>query len=273
MSWAQVVIGSAGSGKTVYCTGMYNYLLEIKRKVEVVNLDPAQETHPLPYPCAIDVRDLVSVKKVMKQKKIGPNGALLWSMEYLEKKISWLSDKIRSLSDSAGIYFLFDCPGQLELYVHHPGLKKIFAHLEQEHSFTLVLIHLTDALCCQSMEAYIASIFSGLAAIIPFELPFLHVLTKIDNIDPRKLPFALEDLAEAESSLYFLKQTLCEKETNPLNSSFENSKNRISYLMELADILDDLGLVSFQRLDIQERKSVGALLQKIDQTMRYPQPS
>lgn len=72
MSFGQLVIGSPGSGKTTYCNGMQQYLQLTGRQVAVVNLDPANDN--IPYDCAIDIADLVSLDEVMETLHLGPNG-------------------------------------------------------------------------------------------------------------------------------------------------------------------------------------------------------
>ena len=72
MPFGQLVIGPPGSGKTTYCYGMQQYMRLLGRKVAVVNLDPANDA--LPYECAIDVAELVSLEVVMQSMHLGPNG-------------------------------------------------------------------------------------------------------------------------------------------------------------------------------------------------------
>jgi GTPase SAR1 family protein len=72
MSFGQLVIGPPGAGKTTYCNGMQQYLGLLGRKVAVVNLDPANDA--LPYECAVDVRELVSLEEVQEETGLGPNG-------------------------------------------------------------------------------------------------------------------------------------------------------------------------------------------------------
>ena len=52
----------------------------MKRNVKVINLDPAAEKFN--YNCDIDIRELISVNDVMQKLKYGPNGALVYCMEY-----------------------------------------------------------------------------------------------------------------------------------------------------------------------------------------------
>lgn len=109
----------------------------------MVNLDPANDR--LPYPCEINITDLVSVEKAVEQFGLGPNGGMIYCMEFLEKNIDWLIEKIAQKEDEAiqrqkqeseeapndfqsfpkGLYWIFDCPGQIELYTHHRSVANI----------------------------------------------------------------------------------------------------------------------------------------------------
>lgn len=124
LRFGQVVIGPPGSGKTTYCQGMQEFLTSLGRKVVVVNMDPANEG--IPYSCAVDVAELVTLDDVMENLKLGPNGGLLYCMEYVEANLDWLESKLTQYSDC---YFLFDCPGQVELYTHQSSVKNIFSQL------------------------------------------------------------------------------------------------------------------------------------------------
>lgn len=64
----------------------------------VVNLDPANDI--LPYPCAIDVNELITLQQVMKEHELGPNGGLVFCMEYLENNLDWLLEKMAAHSGS-----------------------------------------------------------------------------------------------------------------------------------------------------------------------------
>lgn len=72
MPFGQLVVGPAGSGKTTYCNGMQQYLTLLGRKTVIVNLDPANNR--LPYECAVDISELVSLQEVQENLNLGPNG-------------------------------------------------------------------------------------------------------------------------------------------------------------------------------------------------------
>ncbi|CAG8787965.1 11423_t:CDS:2, partial [Gigaspora rosea] len=172
-----VVIGPPGSGKTTYCNGMQQFLHATGRKVSVVNLDPANDF--LPYECAINMADLITLEAVMEEFKLGPNGGMMYCMEYLEKNIDWLEEKLKSLEDS---YFLFDFPGQVELFTHHGSVKNIIERL-QKLDYRLVTVHLVDAHYCTDPSKYISALLLSLKTMLQIELPHINVLSKIDIIE------------------------------------------------------------------------------------------
>lgn len=67
---------------------MHQFLSAIGRKCSVVNLDPANEHTS--YPCALDIRDLVTLEEIMEHEELGPNGGVLYALEELEENVEWL---------------------------------------------------------------------------------------------------------------------------------------------------------------------------------------
>ena len=45
------------------------------------------------YDCALDVRSLVSLERVMDEFELGPNGGIMYCMEYLAENVDWLIDE------------------------------------------------------------------------------------------------------------------------------------------------------------------------------------
>jgi GTPase SAR1 family protein len=91
------------------------------RNIHVVNLDPAAEKYS--YAATADIRELINTDDVMEYTKLGPNGGLVFSMDYLIQNIDWLEDKIGDMGIDD--YVLFDCPGQIELYTHLDIMNKV----------------------------------------------------------------------------------------------------------------------------------------------------
>ena len=94
MPFGEVVIGPPGSGKSTYAFGKQQLFAALKRPICVVNLDPANDN--IPYPCTISISSLITLQEVMDTHGLGPNGGMLYCMEYLKKiltgwKRSWHS--------------------------------------------------------------------------------------------------------------------------------------------------------------------------------------
>lgn len=67
----------------------------IGRTCSVVNLDPANDRTS--YPCALDVRDLVTLEEIMSEDTLGPNGGVLYALEELENNFEWLEKGLKEL--------------------------------------------------------------------------------------------------------------------------------------------------------------------------------
>lgn len=71
----------------------------IGRKCQVINLDPANDRTV--YPCALDVRDLVTLDEIMDENKLGPNGGIVYALEELEHNIEWLEEGLSQFGGKA----------------------------------------------------------------------------------------------------------------------------------------------------------------------------
>ena len=152
MPFGEIVCGSPGSGKSTYCFGKYQLFTALNRPISVVNLDPANDA--LSYPCAIDISSLITLKDVMDKYDLGPNGGLLYCMEYLEVNFDWLEGRLKELGDDA--YVLFDLPGQVELSTNHESIKRIVERLTK-NSFRVRL----NILFCLSFSSRSSELYSS----------------------------------------------------------------------------------------------------------------
>ncbi|KAJ5783143.1 hypothetical protein N7457_004917 [Penicillium paradoxum] len=257
MPFAQLVIGPPGAGKSTYCNGMHQFLGAIGRKCSVVNLDPANDKTS--YPCALDVRDLVTLEGIMEEDKLGPNGGVLYALEELENNFDWLEEGLKELGDD---YILFDCPGQVELFTHHSSLRNIFFKI-QKMGIRLIVIHLVDSYTLTLPSMYISALLLSLRAMLQLDLPHLNVLTKIDNLaNYAPLPFNLDFYTEVQDLSYLLPELGSE------SSRFSHEK--FSALNQtIIDLIEEFGLVGFETLAVEDKKSMMSLLHAIDRASGY----
>ncbi|MCJ1397755.1 hypothetical protein MMC11_000951 [Xylographa trunciseda] len=257
MPFAQLVIGPPGSGKSTFCDGMHQFMSAIGRKCSVVNLDPANDHTS--YPCALDVRDLITLEEIMEDDQLGPNGAVLYALEELEHNWEWLEQGLKGLGED---YVLFDCPGQVELFTHHSSLRNIFFRI-QKLGYRLVALHLTDSYILTLPSLYISTLLLSLRAMLQMDLPHLNVLTKIDNLSLYSpLPFNLDFYTEVQDLSYLLPQ-MAQESSVIGNAKFEGLNTAI------VELIEDFGLVSFETLAVEDKKSMMNLLQAIDRAGGY----
>lgn len=274
MPFAQLVIGPPGSGKSTYCNGMHQFLSAIGRKCSIVNLDPANDQTS--YPCALDVRDLVTLEEIMHEDSLGPNGGVLYALEELEENFDWIE---RGLGDLGDDYILFDCPGQVELFTHHSSLRNIFfriqklgyrvryhtrlVYLSTKLTAQLIVIHLIDSYNLTLPSMYISALLLSLRAMLQMDLPHLNVLTKIDNLaNYAPLPFNLDFYTDVHDLDYLLphldaeSSRLSHAKFGPLNTAIVN-------------LIEEFGLVAFETLAVEDKRSMMNLLRAVDRASGY----
>ncbi|KAI5780897.1 hypothetical protein EDC01DRAFT_667621 [Geopyxis carbonaria] len=254
MPFAQLVIGPPGSGKSTYCNGMHQFMSAIGRKCSIVNLDPANDNTS--YPCALDIRSIVTLEEVMDEEGLGPNGGVMYALEELEENVEWLEEGLSRLGQD---YVLFDCPGQVELFTHHQSLKRIFARM-QKMGYRLVVVHLVDAHYCSDPSKYISILLLSLRSMLQLDLPHVNVLSKIDLLHTYgPLPFNLDFYTDVQDLSYLL----------PLLSDDPRTARFAKLNEAIVDLVENFALVNFETLAVEDKKSMTHLLQTIDRAGGY----
>ncbi|QDZ22856.1 GPN-loop GTPase [Chloropicon primus] len=270
--FGQVVVGAAGAGKTTYCNGVKHLLsLEGRPNLFVVNLDPASENYA--YECDVDVRDLVCARTVQEEYKLGPNGSLVYCIEYLENHLEWLHTQLRGLGgkgkgegDGSGgpgddLYVVLDCPGQVELYSTHDSFRAILRSLEKSLEFRFVCVNLVDLQLCSDPGNFLAAILLSLNVMLHLELSHVNVLTKCDLLGRyQDLAMPFDYFLEAQDlSQYFLGDRLSGRLDAKFNRLTEN----------LCELVEDFSLVSFVPVAVEDGKSMHHLMKVLDKCLGY----
>ncbi|KAK2788833.1 hypothetical protein FQN52_005429 [Onygenales sp. PD_12] len=257
MPFAQLIIGPPGSGKSTYCNGMQQFMSAIGRKCSVVNLDPANDQTS--YTPALDVRDLVTLEEIMAEDTLGPNGGVLYALEEVEENFEWVREGLEGLGDD---YVLFDCPGQVELFTHHSSLRNIVFQI-QKLGYRLIVLHLVDSYTLTLPSLYISTLLLSLRAMLQLDLPHLNVLTKIDNLSNYPpLPFNLDFYTEVQDLNYLLPHL--ESESPRLGNKKFDALNHA-----IIELVQDFGLVAYETLAVEDKRSMMSLLQVIDRASGY----
>ena len=151
----------------------------------------------------VDISDLIQLEDAMENCKLGPNGGLVYCMEYLEANFDWLASK---LSDElSGRYLIIDCPGQVELYTHNNAVKNIISKLEKECAVRLCAVHLVDSHYCADASKFVSVCLTSLTTMLQLELPHVNLLSKVDLIEKYgKLDFNIDYYTEVLDLEYLI---------------------------------------------------------------------
>jgi hypothetical protein len=110
---------------------------------------------------------------------------------------------------------------------------------------------------------YISALLLSLRAMLQMDLPHINVLTKIDNLSNyAPLPFNLDYYTEVQDLNYLLPHL--EAESSRLSHSKFGALN--SAIIEL---VQEFGLVAFETLAVEDKKSMMHILQVIDRASGY----
>lgn len=250
MGYAQLVIGPAGSGKSTYCSSLYQHCETVRRTVHIVNLDPAAENFD--YPVAMDIRELISLDDVMEELGLGPNGGLVYCMEHLEANLDdWLAEELENYLDDD--YLVFDCPGQIELFTHVPVLRNFAEHLKRKN-FNVCAVYLLDSQFMTDVTKYISGCMASLSAMVQLELPHVNILSKMDLVTNKK---DLDDYLNPEARVLL----------SELNQHMAPQFAKLN--KALAELVDDFSMVNFVPLDLRKESSMQYVLSLIDNCIQY----
>ena len=85
-------IGTAGSGKSTLTSIFKQWMTNQGLDSITVNLDPGAKN--LPYSPDVDIRDWISLKEVMKEYNLGPNGAQIACADMIALNTSDVKESI-----------------------------------------------------------------------------------------------------------------------------------------------------------------------------------
>lgn len=234
---------------------MVQHGVDTKRNIEVVNLDPAAEHFE--YQPVVDIRELIHVEDTMNDEQLhfGPNGGLVFCIEYLAENSDWLHDR---LGDQEDDYILFDCPGQIELYTHLTAMRKLIRML-QSWNFNVCSVFLVDVQFMTDGAKFLSGTMSALSVMVNLELPHVNILSKMDLLGKaarRQLDRFLEPDSHA---------IMGDIEAN--SNKFNEKHRRLTEA--IGKLIEDYSLVRFTPLNLNDQENISDVLITIDNILQY----
>jgi len=143
----------------------------------VINLDPAVKS--IPYGANIDIRDTIKYKEIMKQYNLGPNGAIMTSLNLFATRF----DQVMSFVDKKASqlkYVLVDTPGQIEIFTWSASGSIITETLAC--TYPTVIVFVVDTARTTNTTTFMSNMLYACSVLYKTRLPFVVVFNKTDVV-------------------------------------------------------------------------------------------
>lgn len=187
--------GTAGSGKSLLTSKLYEHYTNNGVFTAVLNLDPGVEN--LPYTCDVDIRDHVDVVSVMRQYDLGPNGSLVMANDLIASKIDEIRNEVNNVNPD---YLLVDTPGQIELFAYRSSGRFIVENITLEEKMSIFLF---DGALITTPMNFVSIALLATSIKLRLSLPTVNAITKTDIIGTK-----LEDILDWSSDLKKLEDSI-----------------------------------------------------------------
>ncbi len=177
-----VFVGPAGSGKSHLVDAFGDWLEYNELSAVRVNLDPAAEW--LPYEPDVDARNYVEARDVMVKYKLGPNGALIASVDLLVNHVDRIREEIENYKAN---YVLVDTPGQMELLAFRQTGPEVVRSLVE--GYRVVSVFLIDSVFASRPSSLASSLFLALAVRARLRLPQVIAISKADLLNRDRMEY------------------------------------------------------------------------------------
>ena len=174
------MLGTAGSGKTVLTRTLLDWFSEKNLNVATLNLDAGVKR--LPYNPDIDVRDMINIDNLTEKLNLGPNGAMIASMDLIATKMADIKEEIEYIRPE---YLLIDTPGQIELFAYRSSGRLVSSIIAEDSQ--PVSVFLIDPSLVLRPEGFSSVLLLSVSVAFQLSLPQLVTISKQDMIEKEQM--------------------------------------------------------------------------------------
>ncbi|KAH9258277.1 hypothetical protein BASA81_003326 [Batrachochytrium salamandrivorans] len=214
----------AGSGKSTFTQRVIAEAEEREYDLKSINLDPAvgggksevkageeeeeeeeeegfeEWCHGIPYQPNVDIRDSVDYKQLMKTNELGPNGAIMLSLNMYSTRLNDLSQVVERWKDTNHVdYVCVDTPGQIEVFTWSASgtlFTEMFSRI-----MPTVLVFVVDTPSMQSASTFVSVLFHACGVMLRTQLPMVLVFNKTDLHSADEQLVWMDDLDALQTAL------------------------------------------------------------------------
>ena len=224
----------------------------------------------------------------MDEMGLGPNGALIYCFEFLADNLDWLQEQLESLTEEYLV--IFDMPGQIELYTHVPVVPELVRFLTQPGSLDMRLCaaFLVESMYTIDRSKFISATLSAMSCMVMMGLPHINVMSKMDLVKGQITRRDLEDFLSPDAMLLDNDPVEVERRRQEEEEAEEEGAgaevtpqtlgittgamkgamfSKLNYAV--GQLVEDMGMVKYHRLDASDEESVEAILSQIEYVIQY----
>lgn len=165
-------------------------------QVFVINIDPAVQE--VPYEPNIDIRDVIDFHGVMRDYGLGPNGAIMTSLNLYATRFDQVLNIIERRSKDMSL-FVVDTPGQIETFTWSASGMIIADALAM--TLPTVALFVVDAARASSPMTFVSNMLHACSILYKTRLPLVVVFNKVDVADAEKLNLWMRDFDNFDRAL------------------------------------------------------------------------
>ena len=189
------ISGTAGSGKSLLTSKLYDYYTKNGAFAAILNLDPGVEN--MPYTCDVDVRDYVDYVSIMQKYDLGPNGALIMANDLIASKIDEIQNEVNRVNPD---YLIVDTPGQIELFAYRSSGPFLVENISSEEKTNIFLF---DGALINTPVNFVSIALLATSIRLRLKIATVNVLTKTDLIGAK-----LKEILQWTTSLSTLENAI-----------------------------------------------------------------
>ncbi len=192
------ISGTAGSGKSLLTSKLYDYYTKNGAFAAILNLDPGVEN--MPYTCDVDVRDYVDYVSIMQKYDLGPNGGLIMANDLIASKIDEIQNEVNKVNPD---YLIVDTPGQIELFAYRSSGPFLVENISSEEKTNIFLF---DGALINTPVNFVSIALLATSIRLRLKIATVNVLTKTDLIGTK-----LKDILQWTTSLSTLEDAIAKE--------------------------------------------------------------
>lgn len=169
---------------------------EAENQVFVINIDPA--VHETPYQPNVDIRDVIKFQGVMREYGLGPNGAIMTSLNLYATRFDQVLEIIERRRKEVSL-FVVDTPGQIETFTWSASGMIITDALAM--TLPTVALFVVDTSRANAPMTFVSNMLYACSILYKTRLPLVVVFNKTDVADAEKLNQWMRDFDEFDNAL------------------------------------------------------------------------